>query len=179
MMSVRVCDLASIEWLKRSTSTLLPYARTFPHCVKIPRIFPRVRLGYIRQVPHACQSSPTKPHPFKMYNTAEVRARIPVLLCCCMFIARSSCITFFRTPIICIVLLCFFFISFLSSFLPFFPFLWSGSFVVFSYACVLVPDTLALHWLYLDELRLFGLRVLVYSVSQQSSAVTTEFVSLG
>ena len=51
------------------------------------------------------------------------------------------------------VLLSFLFFSFLVfSFLFFSRFLWSGLF-----CCVLVPGTLALHLLYLDDLRLFGL----------------------
>ena len=52
-------------------------------------------------------------------------------------------------------LFCFvaFFLIFFSFLFPFFPlFLWSGLF-----CCVLEPGTLALHLLYLDDLRLFGL----------------------
>ena len=73
---------------------------------------------------------------------------------------RSSCITFFRTAVVDFALfffhlLFFSFIFFSSFFLFFFSFflffivqVWSGLF-----CCVLVPDTLALHLLHLDELR--------------------------
>ena len=65
---------------------------------------------------------------------------------------RSSCIAFFRTPVVCFALFAFFvsISSFLFSFFSFF--LYSGLF-----CCVLVPGTLGLHLFYLDELRLFGL----------------------
>ena len=67
-----------------------------------------------------------------------------------------------RTPVVCFALFYFFFffLSFFvifrhfSSFifLMFLFFLWPDLF-----CCVLVPDTLVFHLLYLDELRLFGL----------------------
>ena len=77
--------------------------------------------------------------------------------CSLSFPLRSSCITFSRAPVVFFALLSFYFSSsFVLLFFFFFPFfslyLWSGLF-----CCVLVPGTLALRLLCLDELRLFGL----------------------
>ena len=72
-------------------------------------------------------------------------------------------VTFFRAPVICFVL---FFSFFCSSFFFLPIFIFSGL-----SCCVLVSGTLALHLLYLDKLRLFGLLCLTQSV-------TTELVSL-
>ena len=81
----------------------------------------------------------------------RTRKRIPVVL---LYIFIVVCFAFFFFP--------FFFFLFFSLFL------WSGLF-----CCVLVPGTLALHLLYVDELRLFGL--LCFTSSQ---SVTREFAPL-
>ena len=102
--------------------------------------------------------------------------RYPVPLqhvcCCCSarslsFPFRSSCIIFFRTPVVCFAS---FFSSLLSSLLFFFGhlFSWSGLF-----CCVLVPGTPAL----LTCFTLMNCDCLVYSVSQSATPQHTAFVS--
>ena len=72
--------------------------------------------------------------------------------CSLSFPFRPSCITFFRTPVVHFALFSFSIFFFLLFFFCFSFFSRSGLF-----CCVLAIGTLALHLLYLDELRLFGL----------------------